>query len=255
MIYSFINLKGGVGKTTSAINLAYGLSKAKRKVLLVDLDGQANATHSLLNDEASYTACDALKDPSNTKEYIVKTDFGFDLLAANFDLFKLESLTVQDSDDPYYKKLYKIIQVIKDDYDDIVVDNNPRLEAWATNAIYACKNGGLVIIPIKINKYAINGFKEVADKINRLNDNYEIDIKWKVLITMKNHNNIDKDIHNQLVELVGQKRIFETSIRNQNKPVAESSFTKHMLIDDNKAKVGQDYRNFIDEILKNNVRG
>ncbi|MDY6063031.1 MAG: ParA family protein [Erysipelotrichaceae bacterium] len=252
MKYSLINLKGGVGKTTTAINLSYGLAKIGKKVLLIDMDGQCNATHSLIGGDIKYTSATALKlsanDIDQAKTCIYHTEFGFDLMPASFELFNLESLTVQNSDDPAHKKLYRIINSLKDQYDDFVIDNNPRLETWATNSIYACKTDGIVIIPIKIDKYALDGFKEVIGKIARINENYETDISWKVLITMKNRNTIDRQVIDDLTKAIGTDHIFKTSIRNQNKPIAQASFNHQIILDNDKAGVSLDYREFIKEI-------
>lgn len=253
MIYVLTNLKGGVGKTTTAINLSYGLAKTGRKVLLIDMDGQCSATHSLVDEiDQDKTICEALINPKITKDCIVKTAYNFDLIPSKFYMFKLESLTVQNSDDPYHKRLYKVIQNIKDQYDDIVVDNNPRLEAWATNSIYAAKDTGLVIIPIKLDRYALEGFNDVVEKIERIKENYEININWKVLITMKNRTVLDKDIIAQLNNTLGKNHIYETTIRNQNKPVTESTYDKTVLIENKKAGVAEDYRNFISEVIGDN---
>lgn len=254
MIYSLINLKGGVAKTTTAINLAYGLAKKGRKVLLIDLDGQCNASDSMLselwNENFEYSVCDCLKNHLLTKQCILSTDFGVDILPAKFDLFKLESLAIQNVDDPIHTKVSKIINQIKNDYDDIVIDNNPRLEAWATASIFACKSNGIVIIPIKIDKYALHGFSEVLDKITRINENFDVEIPYKVLFTMKNRNNIDKEVISSLKTLVGETKIFKTEIRNQAKPIVDASFSKKMLLDNMQSGVALDYSSFINEIME-----
>ncbi len=250
MIYSLINLKGGVGKTTTALNISAGLHKKGRKVLLIDLDGQCNATYQLLEDKKEYSICDVINDINNLDKAIYQTNYGFDIIPASFELFRLESLTVQNVEEPYYKKIKKIILKLKDRYDDIVIDNNPRLEAWAINSIFASYPNGQVIIPIKIDKYALDGFKEVMNKIEKINDNYEIDVKWKIIITMKTKTKINNEIIETLKSQLNENQIFDTTIRYQSNPVTLSTFNKTLLVDDLKNGLGKDYRDFVDELMK-----
>lgn len=255
-VISVLNIKGGVGKTTTSINLAKGFSKDGLKVLLVDLDGQANSTAIITNkvlNKTELSVVECLEDSLKTKDAILNTTQGFDLLPSRLDLFVVETSILIDVRKAQHNRLYKILNEVKTDYDVVIIDCNPSLGIMTSNAIYACKNNGEILIPIKIDKGAIDGFKTTIDFIDDMNDKYDIEVDYKVLITMKNRNNIDKSISSQL-EQITRGKMYKTEIRNQAKPISEAGFKNELVIDNLKAGVGEDYRNLTNEILEHIAR-
>lgn len=251
-VLSVINIKGGVGKTTTSINLAAGLAQANQRVLLIDLDGQANSTNILTDQEidtSSITIVECIKEPQEVKKAIIKTKHGFDLIPSRIDLFIIETSLLLDIRASQQNRLYKMIEQVKEDYDIVIVDCNPSLGIMTTNAIYACKNSqGKVLIPIKIDKGATDGFKTTVSFIDDMNDKYDMDVDYQILITMKNRNNIDKRLAEELGQIAPRK-VFETSIRNQSKPITQAGYEQTLVIDNQKAGVAEDYRNLIHEVL------
>ncbi|MGB4984227.1 MAG: ParA family protein [Erysipelotrichaceae bacterium] len=251
MIRTILNIKGGVGKTTTSINLARGLSNQGKRVLLIDLDGQANATSIITNNNNySLSIVDCLLNPRLTKETIVKTDLGFDLLPSVLSLFVVEKKIMLDTTNPQHLRLWKVIKEIINDYDEIIVDCNPSLNILSNNAVFVCKEKlGEIIIPIKIDKGAIDGFKTTINFINEINENYDLDITYRVLLTMLNRNNLDKQIADEFKLLVDDK-LFVTKIRNQSKPITEAGLNKKAVVDNAKTNVGIDYQSLVKEILE-----
>ncbi|MFV0479881.1 MAG: ParA family protein [Anaerorhabdus sp.] len=251
-VISVLNIKGGVGKTTTSINLAAGAAKKGKRVLLVDLDGQANSTamlmdHSYSKDEM--TVVDCLIDPTMTKEAIIKTPHGFDLLPSRLDLFVIETSILIDVRKAQHNRLLKIIQEVKEKYDLIIVDCNPSLGIMTTNAIYACKNRqGNILIPIKIDKGATDGFVTTISFIEDMNEKYDMDVDYQILVTMKNRNNLDKALIEDLGQIAPGK-LLNTQIRNQSKPITEAGYTQLPVINNIKANVGEDYRLLVEEMF------
>ncbi len=252
MIYVDLNIKGGVGKTTTSINLAAGLANVGQKVLLIDFDGQANATSIVLNtniydDELSIV--EALVDPKVSKQAIRKTELGFDIMPSRLNLFVIEKKIMLDCTTPQQNRLLNVIKQVNDDYDHIIIDCNPSLNMLSSNAVFSCKNEkGIVIIPIKVDKGATDGFSATINFINEMNEGFDLNIDYRVLITMMNRNNLDKSVVEDLTNIVGDK-LFQTKIRNQSKPITEAGYNQRAVISNLKANVGLDYRNFVNEII------
>ncbi len=251
-VISVLNIKGGVGKTTSSINLAAGAAQRGQRVLLIDLDGQANATSILMDkvySKEEVTVVDCLMDSTKTKESIVNTNHGFDLLPSRLDLFVIETSILIDVRKAQHNRLLKILQEVKDDYDCVIIDCNPSLGIMTTNAIYACKNRqGKIFIPIKIDKGAIEGFMTTVSFIQDMNEKYDMDVDYRILITMKNRNNIDKMVIEDLGQ-VAPGKLLSTHIRNQAKPITEAGYKQTLVLFNQKANVGEDYRMLMNEVF------
>lgn len=249
MIRSILNVKGGVGKTTTSIQLAAGFAKFGRKTLLIDADGQANATASLLPDydPADPGIVEALKGmkpiedciyPSNTENLYV--------LPARLDLFstiyELQSTTVSGFPQLILKKILKPLN-----FEEIIIDNNPSINLMSINSVLSARQ---IIIPTNIDAGGIAGVKATWDHcrnvIGSLDREEPLDIR--ILITMINRNNTDRDIIEQLRNAYGN-RVFTSQVRYQSAPVKRATFSNRLLIDDPKNGVAEDYRTLINEVM------
>lgn len=243
-VISFLNFKGGVGKTHSSDNLAVGLSKKGFKVLLVDLDPQANTTSMFTNELIEHGISRVLENPSCVNEEIVKTDYdGLDIIPANLSLAIAERdllLSVGAN----HNKLQKAIRQLNTEYDYVIIDCPPVLNLLITNALVVSKQ---VIIPIKIDHFALSGYETTVNHVNSIVTDYELDLSVKILFTMVNRNNTDKGVIERFRELEGIE-IFESKIRQQAKPITESSFQSLPVIE-MKSNVSNDYQEFVDEVL------
>ncbi len=157
--YAVINQKGGVGKTTTAISLAAATGRMGRKVLLIDLDPQANATTGCLeNSQASIK--DALDDIQNFGDYIQKTKEGFDILASSYDLTASEVSLISSAHKE--KTLLRGLQSLSVQYDMVLIDCSPSLNILTMNALVAACN---ILIPIQCEYYALEGLTTLLQTI------------------------------------------------------------------------------------------
>lgn len=246
--YAFLNMKGGVGKTTSSLNVATGLAMNGYKTLLIDFDPQANTTDTFLSDDEypSITIDKLIFETELTKSAIMHIEENLDLLPSSIDLAETELGLCTQKKMPQHNRLKKIIEQVQNEYDYVIIDCQPIINTLTINIILAADK---IIIPIKPEKYALNGFKTTIKNISELKENFEAKAEFKVLITMKNKNNADKDIVNQLREL--SLPMYTTEIRYQAKPVADAANNDRLLIKD-KANVAQDYKELVFEILAEN---
>jgi len=250
-IIAIANQKGGVGKTTTAINLAASLAVLEYKVLLVDADPQANATSGagfdVRNIKTSIYEC--IVDEVNPKDIILNTEIkGFDLLPSHIDLVgaEIEILNMPNRE----KKMSSVIEKIKADYDIVLIDCSPSLGLLTVNALTASNS---IIIPVQCEYFALEGLGKLLNTIKiiqgRLNPELEIE---GFLLTMYDSR---LRLSNQVVEEVKkhfQQMVFETIIRRNIKLGEAPSYGKPVIMYDANSKGSVNYLNFARELLQKN---
>lgn len=220
-VIGIINQKGGVAKTTTAINLAATLNQKGKKVLLVDVDPQANATTGLGIDKTNLECSirDVLLEECEIQDAIISTDYeGLDVLPSNLGLSKLEKQLAGETAPEYILRRY--LETVYDDYDMIIIDSPPTLGRLAYNVLVASDS---VIIPVQTEYYAMEGVVDLLDAIKEVEEKLysETEIKG-VLLTM--HDKREK-LTNEVAALVQEyfkDQMFKTIIP-RNAPVKRSA--------------------------------
>lgn len=244
---SLLNLKGGVGKTTTAINLAKGLANKGKQVLLIDTDMQANATIFMIENkmlENNYKDISKLLLDKENKvsDFIYNVTENLDMIGASLEISNTELQLKSDYSRNQLTIIKNWIETIKNDYDYCIIDCPPTINLITINVILASDE---IIIPIKIDRFALHGYNITKQNIEEIQRSYQKKIKYKILYTMVNRNNIDRNIIDSIKD-----NTFNSTIRFQAKPITESSFKKISLIDSKKSSVKEDYELFIKEYLK-----
>lgn len=250
-IISIANQKGGVGKTTSAINLAASLAVLEFKTLLVDADPQANSTSGVgfdpKNVKASIYEC--LINEAEPKDILLETGTpNLWLIPAHIDLVGAE---IEIVNLPNREKMMKIaLQKIRDQFDFIIIDCSPSLGLVTLNALSASDS---VIIPVQCEYFALEGLGKLLNTIkivqSRLNNELEIE---GILLTMYDSR---LRLANQVVEEVKthfQQMVFDTIIQRNTKLGEAPSFGQSIIMHDASSKGAINYLNLAREILQKN---
>jgi len=210
-IIAITNQKGGVGKTTTSVNLAAALAATKRKVLLIDLDPQGNAAMGcgVLKDDIRYSSCELLLEEVPVSEIVIKNqELGFDVIPGNADLTAAEVklMSVQHRE----RRLADALLSIKDHYDYILIDCPPSLNMLTLNAMVAANS---VLIPMQCEYYALEGLSSLMSTLKSIREKINPGLYLEgILRTMvDSRSRLGKDVSDQLLEYFGDK-VFRTTI-------------------------------------------
>ena len=248
-ILSIVNQKGGVGKTTTSINLSACLHKMKRKVLLVDLDPQSNATRGSGIDSASLNSSvnDVLLDRASIKETIVLSQYdGYDLLPATPALTESEVSLVSKNDREFILK--NILKAISSDYDYILMDCPPSLNILTVNSLVSATG---VLIPVQCEFYALQGLSELVNTVNQIQNSSNESLKVEgILRTMfDSRNNLSNDVSEQLAKYFPNE-LYKTKIPRNIRVAEAPSHGKSILQYDGLSKGSLSYYSLAGEIIK-----
>lgn len=250
-IISLLNMKGGVGKSTSSLNISGGLANLGKKVLLIDFDPQANTTDILLKDLEPQIAIDQLLfNPEKTIQAIVNINNNLDLIPSSLELADSERQLSNQNKVPQHNRMAKILQQVKDyNYEYVIIDCPPIINLLTINVILVSNK---IIVPIKPGKGAIKGYKVTMKNVMEIKENYEVNPTVKILLTSVTRNNTVKLIIDELKHLknISNLNMYEQYIRFQDKPITTAEMENRLVINDTKTNVANDYIQLVHEIIK-----
>jgi len=248
-IIGVANQKGGVGKTTTAVNLAAALGVLEKKILLIDADPQANATSGLGIDEAAYSTYNLLEHSVEAEKCIRRTASpNVDIVPSHIDLVAAEIELVDRENREHMLKL--ALEPVRPLYDYIIIDCAPSLGLITVNALTASDS---VIIPIQCEYFALEGLGKLLNTIKNVQKihNQDLDIEG-LLLTMYDSR---LRLSNQVVEEVHQhfpEMVFETIISRNVRLSEAPSFGESILNYDAESKGAVQYLQLAEEVLLKN---
>ncbi len=250
-IIAVANQKGGVGKTTTTVNLAVGLSHLKKKVLLIDLDPQGNATMACGVDsrDLEVSACELLLQECQVSDAIIETE-SVDLIGANTNLTAAE-LKLMEYDGPQLVLAKQLASSLRD-YDFILIDCPPSLSMLTINALTAANS---VLIPMQCEYYALEGLTSLLDTIDRVKQTFNsgLEIEGLLRTMFDGRNNLANEVAAQIKEHFGSK-VFNTVVPRNVKVAEAPSFGLSAIEYDRMSRGAVAYKGLASELLrKNNV--
>ena len=253
-IISIINQKGGVGKTTTVINLAAGLSKLNKKILVIDLDPQGNATTGLgLSnvDDSSDTIYSVLNGSKEISDVIKKTQFNnLNIITSNVDLSGLEVETADDSNRAFIlkTKLTAYINSSRGSYDYVLIDCPPSLSLLTVMALVSSSS---LLVPLQTEFFALEGLTQLMKTIERIKVSLNPDLKIRgILLTMYDkRNKLSSQVETEARDYFSTK-VYSTVIPRNVRLSEAPSHGMPVLIYDKTCPGSKSYFNFTDEFLE-----
>jgi len=249
-VLAITNQKGGVGKTTTAVNLSTAMSLYKKKILLIDIDPQGNTSSGIGLDRSKVKRCiyDVLINQAPIREIILHSKIkNLDVLPSTIQLVGAEIELVNYSSRE--NKLQQVIKSIKDDYDYIIIDCPPSLGLLTLNSLTAADS---VIIPVQCEYYALEGIGQLLNTINLVKEilNPSLEIEGILLTMYDTRNNLSRDVIEE-VKKNFKGKIFK-SIIPRNVRVSEApSYGQPVVFYDAKSKGAIAYKKLAQEVISN----
>lgn len=250
-IYAIANQKGGVGKTTTCVNLSASLVATKKRVLMVDLDPQGNATmgSGVNKADLELSVYDVLTEKAGVEQAAQKSESGgFDVLGANGDLTAAEVELLQVIGKEFRLKL--ALEKVAEQYDYVVIDCPPSLNMLTVNGLTAADG---VIIPMQCEYYALEGLSALVNTINQIKQflNPELEIEGILRTMYDPRNSLTNEVSAQLAEYFDEK-LYRTCIPRNVRLAEAPSFGQPVMYYDRQSKGAIAYLAMAGEVIRRN---
>ena len=248
-IIAVANQKGGVGKTTTSVNLSAAFAEMGKKVLLIDCDPQGNATSGLgiEKDGLELSIYDALINDTPMEEIIIQTQFGLDVVPSVMDLAGAEVELVNLEDKQY--RLKKAVELVKEKYDYILIDCPPSLGHVTLNALTAADS---VLLPLQCEFYALEGLSQLLSTVQLVQEqlNEKLRIEGLVLTMYDSRTNLAEQVVEE-AETQFPDMVYATKIPRNVRLSEAPSFGKPIFAYASSSKGAQAYMSLAEEVVAN----
>ncbi|MFN4324441.1 MAG: ParA family protein [Azonexus sp.] len=247
-VLAITNQKGGVGKTTTAVNLAASLGAEGKRVLLIDMDPQGNATTGagITKKEALPTVYQLLIGAASLDEVCIRTDFAFDILPANRELAGAEVELIELERREF--RLKQALQQNRGDYDFVLIDCPPALNMLTVNALVAADS---VLIPMQCEYYALEGLSDLVETLRKIRHglNPRLEIEGLLRTMYNGQSTLTQQVSHELETHFGNK-VYQTIVPRNVRLAEAPSYGKPVIAFDRNSKGAQAYTALAREILE-----